>query len=206
MLFRQLPRLYRSLSTTEAHIPSSSTSLIPLSLTTTHRDTHSAPNISEPVSPLSEEPSSSRSISLLHPRENQSKGSNLESGISSGLGSGDPSTDASSGLSESSNQLVSAEPSKSQSGVPSYPHPPFNTHQFFVTLEKTFPTPTARSLMRATRALLVDRAGRVRREGLAVKDLDNVSSPISSYFCVHSREGHSKHIFSVQLCLNYALR
>jgi len=28
--------------------------------------------------------------------------------------------------------------------------------------------------MRATRALLVDRIGRVRREGLAVKDLDNV--------------------------------
>lgn len=28
--------------------------------------------------------------------------------------------------------------------------------------------------MRATRALLVDRIGRVRREGLAIKDLDNV--------------------------------
>jgi hypothetical protein len=28
--------------------------------------------------------------------------------------------------------------------------------------------------MRATRALLVDRIGRVRREGLTVKDLDNV--------------------------------
>ncbi|KIM90722.1 hypothetical protein PILCRDRAFT_94449 [Piloderma croceum F 1598] len=119
------------------------------------------------------QPSSSRSISLAHPRENQSNGSNLESGTSSGPSSGEPSTDASSGPLESSNQLVSAEPSKSQSGVPSYPHPPFHTHQFFVTLEKTFPTPTARSLMRATRALLVDRAGRVRREGLAVKDLDN---------------------------------
>jgi hypothetical protein len=202
MLFRQLPRLYRSLSTTEAHIPSSSTSLIPLSLTTTHRDTHSTPNISGPISPLSEEPSSSRSISLAHSRENQSNGSNLELGP----GSGEQSTDPYSGPSESSNQLVSAEPSKSQSGMPSYPHPPFHTHQFFVTLEQTFPTPTARSLMRATRALLVDRAGRVRREGLTVKDLDNVSGPISSYFGVHSRVGYSKHIFSVQLCLNYAPR
>lgn len=42
-------------------------------------------------------------------------------------------------------------------------------------LEETFPTATARSLMRATRALLVDRIGRVQREGLTNKDLDNVS-------------------------------
>jgi hypothetical protein len=59
----------------------------------------------------------------------------------------------------------------------SYPHPPFHTHAFFVALEKTFPTPTARSLMRATRALLVDRVGKVKREGLTVKDLDNVRLP-----------------------------
>ncbi|KLO16342.1 hypothetical protein SCHPADRAFT_848257 [Schizopora paradoxa] len=51
--------------------------------------------------------------------------------------------------------------------------PPFNTHHFFVELEKTFPTPTARSLMRATRALLVDRVGRVRRDALTIKDLEN---------------------------------
>ncbi|THH14986.1 hypothetical protein EW146_g5429 [Bondarzewia mesenterica] len=44
---------------------------------------------------------------------------------------------------------------------------------FFSALEHTFPTPTARSLMRATRALLVDRIGRVKREGLTYKDLDN---------------------------------
>ncbi|KAJ7937119.1 hypothetical protein B0H13DRAFT_1588913 [Mycena leptocephala] len=55
----------------------------------------------------------------------------------------------------------------------SYANPPFHTHAFVTALEKTFPTPTARSLMRATRALLVDRIGRVRREGLTVKDLDN---------------------------------
>ncbi|EIM88265.1 uncharacterized protein STEHIDRAFT_77126 [Stereum hirsutum FP-91666 SS1] len=54
-----------------------------------------------------------------------------------------------------------------------YQSPPFHTHQFFKVLEETFPTATARSLMRATRALLVDRIGRVQREGLTNKDLDN---------------------------------
>ena len=57
---------------------------------------------------------------------------------------------------------------------PPYTAPPFHTHAFFRALERSFPTPTARSLMRATRALLVDRVGRVKRDGLAVKDLDNV--------------------------------
>ncbi|KAF7332185.1 hypothetical protein MKEN_00099500 [Mycena kentingensis (nom. inval.)] len=63
--------------------------------------------------------------------------------------------------------------SSTSSSPSSYANPPFDTHAFFAALEKTFPTPTARSLMRATRALLVDRLGRVRREGLTVKDLDN---------------------------------
>ena len=58
--------------------------------------------------------------------------------------------------------------------LPTYSSPPFHTHAFFTALEKTFPEQTARSLMRATRALLVDRIGKVRREGLTVKDLDNV--------------------------------
>ncbi|KAG6855125.1 hypothetical protein C0991_006054 [Blastosporella zonata] len=56
---------------------------------------------------------------------------------------------------------------------PTYSNPPFHTHSFFLALEKTFPEPTARGLMRATRALLVDRIGKVRRDGLTVKDLDN---------------------------------
>ncbi|KAF8271763.1 hypothetical protein EI94DRAFT_1551964, partial [Lactarius quietus] len=54
-----------------------------------------------------------------------------------------------------------------------YQNPPFDTHAFFSVLQKTFPTPTARSLMRATRALLVDRIGKVKRDGLTYKDLDN---------------------------------
>ncbi|KAG6918943.1 hypothetical protein DXG01_010598 [Tephrocybe rancida] len=56
---------------------------------------------------------------------------------------------------------------------PTYSNPPFHTHAFFLALEKTFPEPTARGLMRATRALLVDRVGKVRRDGLTAKDLDN---------------------------------
>ncbi|KAI9510464.1 hypothetical protein F5148DRAFT_949772, partial [Russula earlei] len=54
-----------------------------------------------------------------------------------------------------------------------YQNPPFDTHAFLSVLEKTFPTPTARSLMRATRALLVDRIGKVKRDGLTYKDHDN---------------------------------
>lgn len=62
----------------------------------------------------------------------------------------------------------------SETGTPYYSSPPFHTHRFFVALEKSFEPPTARSLMRATRALLVDRVGRVRNEALSTKDLENV--------------------------------
>lgn len=55
-----------------------------------------------------------------------------------------------------------------------YSKPPFDTHHFFSELEKSFPSPVAMSLMRATRALLVDRIGRVRRDALTIKDLENV--------------------------------
>lgn len=61
---------------------------------------------------------------------------------------------------------------------PPYTAPPFHTHAFFLALERSFSTPTASSLMRATRALLVDRVGRVKRDGLTVKDLDNVRTPL----------------------------
>ncbi|KAM5535626.1 hypothetical protein V8D89_010613 [Ganoderma adspersum] len=55
------------------------------------------------------------------------------------------------------------------------PHvnPPFNTHRFFQALEPSFPSPIARNLMRATRALLVDRIGRVKRDALTVQDLES---------------------------------
>ncbi|OBZ76202.1 Uncharacterized protein C27B12.07 [Grifola frondosa] len=56
---------------------------------------------------------------------------------------------------------------------PLHANPPFNTHQFFVALEKSFPGPIAANLMRVSRALLVDRIGRVRRDALTVKDLES---------------------------------
>ena len=54
--------------------------------------------------------------------------------------------------------------------------PPFNTYRFFRVLEDSFPTVIARNLMRATRALLVDRVGRVKRDALTNQDLESVSS------------------------------
>lgn len=65
-------------------------------------------------------------------------------------------------------------PSHHLSHVRPHANPPFHTHRFVVELEKSFPTPTARSLMRAIRALLVDRTGKVKRDALTVKDLESV--------------------------------
>lgn len=112
------------------------------------------PDISDP-SPASllGDPNESRSISL-YPSSNDhpsSSSSNPPALI-------DPSTD------------------KTPPQATAYQNPPFNTHAFFSVLEKTFPTATARSLMRATRALLVDRIGKVKRDGLTYKDLDNASA------------------------------
>lgn len=83
-----------------------------------------------------------------------------------------PNTTSSSGTNEPSSNVPSI--IKHEPSSPMSSHPPFHTHAFFTALEKTFPTATAQTLMSATRALLVDRLDRVRREGLTVKDLDNV--------------------------------
>ncbi|KAI0676847.1 hypothetical protein C8Q78DRAFT_1158774 [Trametes maxima] len=56
---------------------------------------------------------------------------------------------------------------------PYHVNPPFNTHRFFSELEQSFPTPIALNLMRVTRALLVDRIGRVKRDALTVQDLES---------------------------------
>ncbi|KAG9127722.1 hypothetical protein FRC07_010487 [Ceratobasidium sp. 392] len=71
----------------------------------------------------------------------------------------------------------------SSSGLPQLPqehdlhHIPrvnaFNTHRFVTILEQSFPTPIARTLMRASRAILVVRFGRVKQEIFGVRDLDN---------------------------------
>lgn len=69
-------------------------------------------------------------------------------------------------------------PSSSINSTPTYARPPFDTHLFFSELEKTFPSQTAHSLMRATRALLVDRVGKVRRDALTLKELENVCKTV----------------------------
>ncbi|KAK0468294.1 uncharacterized protein EV420DRAFT_1635544 [Desarmillaria tabescens] len=158
MIVRQLPRLCRSLSTEVYHLPSPSTSIIPL----VAREVETQPI-----------PNGARSISLAHPKDPAAQ---LPHSLSDSLSSSKsqppppppPTTTPTmdSALSQVESPSV---PSKVESKGPVYSQPPFHTHAFFTVLEKTFPTPTARGLMRATRALLVDRVGRVRREGLTAK-------------------------------------
>jgi hypothetical protein len=163
MISSKLPRLYRSVASTESQL---STSYTPFAISSPiliyRRDTHTSPSISDPPYACSSSDrsasspdSTALSLSLLpHPQDPASFRSDSSS-----------SSDVSPSLVPSTvPQPVSTK----------YQNPPFDTHHFFAALEKTFPTPTARSLMRATRALLVDRIGRVKREGLMYKDLDNV--------------------------------
>ncbi|KAG5641403.1 hypothetical protein DXG03_005339 [Asterophora parasitica] len=150
----------------------------------TCRAIHSEHTIADP-SPSGSHGSNSTSISLSHPKDpsgTSSKSSSPQS-FSTGDGSDPPTAGSSSSRSGTFNQdqpltgisHISSVPSTefAQNPTATYSNPPFHTHAFFTALEKTFPTPTARSLMRATRALLVDRLGKVRREGLTTKDLDN---------------------------------
>lgn len=182
MILRNITRISRLISK-DINLPSSSRNRIVC------RGTHSGsgPNITDP--PTSKAgPSEPDSISFAHPKDP----------------SNSPNTSSPSHSSEASTSnsgfVFSQDPPHPKASKPSYisdvpsievlPHtptysnPPFHTHVFFTALEKTFPTPTARSLMRATRALLVDRIGKVRREGLTVKDLDNVRS----LFKQHARD------------------
>lgn len=145
--------------------------------TTTFRGIHNAPPISDP--PTSHNATDSpqpNSASMTHPRDNPPYNSSIHSTPPSESSTSHVSTssDAINTSAEMSGLPTSYTPNASYS-TPMYTSPPFHTHTFFKALEKTFPEVTARSLMRATRALLVDRIGRVRREGLTVKDLDNVS-------------------------------
>ncbi|KAH9951759.1 hypothetical protein B0H21DRAFT_717371 [Amylocystis lapponica] len=128
------------------------------------------------------------SISLAHPRDpgipsTPSAGSSTNTEASTDPPPSTPSTppppnDAQASTSASANipVLATLPPPNPHAGMTTnapYMNPPFHTHQFFAALEKSFPTPTARSLMRATRALLVDRLGRVRRDALTSKDLES---------------------------------
>lgn len=181
MLARQLPRLQRSVLPSEHRTLAHRAALRVVASRQPRRHAHtgSPPTISDPPSPSSSDPSSSsssspsiatdpppssdiRSISLApHPKDPNSP-PHADAPVTPGLPA--PSDPAQSGA---------------RPAVPStYQNPPFHTHNFFRALEETFPTPTARSLMRATRALLVDRIGKVKRDGLMYKDLDNVRSPL----------------------------
>jgi hypothetical protein len=124
------------------------------------------------------------SVLLKHPKDpanfRASASSDAESVIASSTatssdgGSPPEQPDAPSGRApeDGSSLPVPARSNQSNTG-PLYTPPPFDTHRFVSELERTFPTQTAQSLMRATRALLIDRLGRVRREALTTKDLEN---------------------------------
>ncbi|KAI0786380.1 hypothetical protein C8Q75DRAFT_808370 [Abortiporus biennis] len=177
MIFRNVPRLYRPL---EAYAqPSASSSFV------ARRLTHHT--ISDPTPG-----SSSVEISLAHPLD---PGGAKPSSNTTATGQSDSQQNQSSSPppppsvppSEPSiddaqtTTPVLVHPTPSTSKLPSPHQPPairyasplFDTHRFFTALEKSFPTETARSLMRATRALGVDRVGRVKREALTVKDLES---------------------------------
>jgi hypothetical protein len=53
---------------------------------------------------------------------------------------------------------------------------PFDTHKVFKQLEKDFASPIAHTLMRTARGLLIDRIAKARREGVDVKEAENVST------------------------------
>ncbi|TFK55746.1 hypothetical protein OE88DRAFT_1731399 [Heliocybe sulcata] len=168
---RQIPRRCRSLYTqAEICLPSTSTSIVPL---TSHRDAHTtSQTISDPPRPNQiplEVPPTTVSLNP-HPKDPSS----IPLGGGGGDGAG-PSIPSGPSDVPASVNLPSTQgpPPVFHHSVPQYSNPPFHTHRFFQVLEKTFPTPIARGLMRATRALLVDRIGRVRRDGLTTKDMEN---------------------------------
>ncbi|KZP32883.1 hypothetical protein FIBSPDRAFT_924892 [Athelia psychrophila] len=168
MLLRQLPRISRSLTNSEARVVLPSSSAVAINPRISYRHAHTSSTISDP-DPPPEELKASGHIPLVHPRDSRWGQNDGEPASSDRPGSPPPQENGNS--LEPSRQIVTAGPSRE--GSPVYASPPFNTHQFFKVLERVFPPEVARSLMRATRALLVDRLGRIRREGLTAKDLDN---------------------------------
>ncbi|KAG1753964.1 uncharacterized protein EDB91DRAFT_1044028 [Suillus paluster] len=163
-MLRIIPRIYQSLPALTPEFNGASSTAATILL---HRH-YSTPG--QPITDLVDSASQSisvsgpGSISLAHPKDPRS-----------GHGYSDLNSPPPSETDSSPPATLSGPPARTYQPDPrqSYTAPPFHTHAFVAALEKSFPTPTARSLMRATRALLVDRIGRVRREGLTVKDLDN---------------------------------
>ncbi|KDR83814.1 hypothetical protein GALMADRAFT_219647 [Galerina marginata CBS 339.88] len=154
MILRSVPRLFRAIST-DVRLPTPSKSLV----VAAHRDAHSGPAIGDPSTTISDS-----NAYMSHPRDPAS---------SSSFDVPPPLADDATSTTPVTPSVPATYMANPSFRSPAYSAPPFHTHTFFTALEKTFPEQTARSLMRATRALLVDRIGRVRREGLTVKDLDN---------------------------------
>jgi hypothetical protein len=188
MIVRKLPRLYRTMATSgpEMQLPPAGSKVQKTSPKRRVRSSSAdatAPPVSSPSSPAGT--SNSRSLSL-----------SLSSSSSSAT---------SQGAASSSDGHSHPPAPQTTNSAPVHPYissnPPFHTHAFFLVLERTFPTPVARALMRATRGLLVDRIGRVRREGLGLKDLDNVGTP--SWLLLLLIMSHfSKPTFSARHCQN----
>ena len=155
MLLRAVPRAYRALNI-DVCVTSPSRTLLAAYYNTGSSlgdpTTNSSTSSNPPPASMSHPRDPSNSLTILSSQANDT------STLSNTLSSGAPAP-----------HMIETPLRK----VP-YSSPPFHTHTFFAALEKTFPEQTARSLMRATRALLVDRIGKVRRESLTVKDLDNV--------------------------------
>jgi hypothetical protein len=163
MIARKLPRLYRTISSgPDTQLPSASGRNVPK--TTPKRKTR---NSSSDATTLPTSSSTSASTSSYSTSNSRTLSISLS-----------PSTSSPTFASSSSNGHSLPLPPQTTPTALTNPHvssnPPFHTHSFFLVLERTFPTPVARALMRVTRGLLVDRIGRVRREGLGLKDLDNV--------------------------------
>lgn len=203
LALRTLSRLARSVHT-EAHLTQSTAiSVVPSPpfspSQTAHRDAHTSSSISDPTSPspnFSEPPNSSASTNAevsLTPRPHDTSQTSVAGSSSSASASASSSMHLP--VPPDHPHLNGGRSTRTSGPIsPStYQNPPFHTHQFFKVLEETFPTATARSLMRATRALLVDRIGRVQREGLTKKDLDNVSLWFSS--CLRVYKHGSNHNF-----------
>ena len=205
MLLRQFPRICHSLpkSETRSALPTR------LSKATNQRislrKAHTPSTIADPDL-LSDASSSSRSISLADPRESTRSQQDGESSSSARFGPPPPSENSESVPLEPTRQIVTTEPSTRGEGAALYASPPFNTHQFFKVLERVFPPEVARSLMRATRALLVDRLGRIRREGLNDKDLDNVCASNVSIAILLDIFFFSKRTYFVRLFLSCGQR
>jgi hypothetical protein len=157
-MLRQLPRLCRSLSTTDAHLPSTPASIVtaPAPPTPALLD---SPRSGQPVHAAPSTPSTQSTLSTQPMHSSQpTKSHNFVK------------------LAQSAQSAQSTPPTAADA-IPqttSYDQPPFRTHKFFTALERNFPPSTARSLMRATRSLLVDRMNNVKRTSLTTQDLENV--------------------------------